>query len=78
MADQTYTRQDFLGELKAAGLTQVRFAELCGLAASTVHHWGDDRNPIPVWAVLLVSTLAENAALRTAVGELSKVRKRPR
>lgn len=73
MSDQTYTREDFLTGLKAAGLRQVEFAALCGLSATTVHHWGDGRNAFPAWVQVLVSTLSENRALRAAMAELLTV-----
>lgn len=61
------TREQFLAELKALGLTQGRFASLTGIYPSTVYHWGGAGGPFPQWVELLLAAWHENRQLESAL-----------
>lgn len=53
----TYTREQFLRELKELRLTQTGLARLVGLSRITVAHWGTEHARFPGWLQPLVSAM---------------------
>jgi DNA-binding XRE family transcriptional regulator len=43
---------------KALGITVIELAELFGVTSNTIYRWESGRTPVPVTAMLMISTLA--------------------
>lgn len=43
---------------RAAGLSQAKFAAMCGINRSSIANWEMGRRPTPKWAILLYKIFA--------------------
>jgi hypothetical protein len=66
------TRADFLARLKAAGMTQTRFASEVGIPADRVWNWGNQTHPIPPWVGRVLDGWEREAALRAQLDALRR------